>query len=1154
MRLLGIQDSGFLLLLLSFCLFENSSWAQSQPSTQDKREIVREQTIYIPYEDLKKVFERDGRGVYLPYDQFEKLWKEAQQARGQSPTTQPIQSMLVSAENDASIQRDLMVVTAKLRIDLVGKGWHRIPLQLRDAAIQSAKIEGQPARIVTDPSGYALLIEREQAEAKTIALELEYAKAIAKSPGQNVVGFAAPQAPINRWNIKIPEPGVKVQIEPMMAGSQVSGSDPKITEVTAFIGAAPQVSISWVPKSESAIGMEALASVQVQQTVLVEEGLVRMNSNLTYTIDRAELRELRIDLPRSHKVINVIHPNVKRWTFEKIEQPNPNEVQTILVELFEPAKKNQELSLETELTLPNQATSSFEIQPIVCRDANRQSGFIGIRVADSLKMNSSERMGLVQADLAEAPVLWHNQKWTSIYRYSSIPYRLLCSIEKVKPSIRVTQRVEYIAEVERLNVELSTQHQIENSGVFQLEFEIPTNYELLQVKSSPSAGVGDVEIDRFEKSSTDSTRWIVHLKKRTIGAVGLWLQMRQSLSSLDLRNPTEKPIELALELPRAAGVDVQWVEGWAAVYTPESLRVTPIELTGARDTVSQDLRLKWQANCQTRFPNTTEALAFAYSMEKVSVKVGVERRKPFVTHRQWLHAFVDSGAIRYASTHFVRAQYSAITKWRLDVPQALAKEIRVESQGVRESVITPAPADLAEGYVAWELTSDVPWIGDREFRLTWQSKLDSLDIGKSTAIDVPVLIARGVDQSFGQITLHKREGIDLDNVKSMDGLRAIDPRFDLLPEINSRSAGSELSDVKQAASAFEYQGDWKLNVEATRFALQSISTTNIERAYLQATLTRSDQIAVQAAFRMKNARQRVALKLPVDAEFNSQPLRINGESASLERGTDGVFFIPMASSDPSKATLVELSYLYKGKPNSIPLPVFPDEPSIQKVYLQVAMPKEWVLLSTNRRWNDEFEWRKDGWQFVPENHLTEQALQQWVSEDTAIRISSATSGILKGTEQSFLFSSIRPGKEQDQSFESSTIDSRWLSAMILIGFVVLAIIMLHSPWRLKIAAAALVVSVLLSLGLFSPLLARQLLNYPTMVGAGIVAIFWSSQSLATWGSSIRQTALSRRVPSPATVNNSATNAPPETKESQSKEVKSEDNPKAAEDNSSEGGN
>ena len=41
---------------------------------------LRERTIYIPYSRLRSIFERDGRGVFIPYDQFQELWKAARSA------------------------------------------------------------------------------------------------------------------------------------------------------------------------------------------------------------------------------------------------------------------------------------------------------------------------------------------------------------------------------------------------------------------------------------------------------------------------------------------------------------------------------------------------------------------------------------------------------------------------------------------------------------------------------------------------------------------------------------------------------------------------------------------------------------------------------------------------------------------------------------------------------------------------------------------------------------------------------------------------------------------------------------------------------------------------------------------------------------------
>ena len=109
------------------------------------------------------------------------------------------------------MQKDVVTVTAKVTIDVLTEGWHEIPLRLADSAIRSAKIGEEPARVVFDPStGYKLLFEKKGKEAARVVLDLAYAKAFSKAPGTNSVTFDAPQAPVNRWQIVIAEPGVKV--------------------------------------------------------------------------------------------------------------------------------------------------------------------------------------------------------------------------------------------------------------------------------------------------------------------------------------------------------------------------------------------------------------------------------------------------------------------------------------------------------------------------------------------------------------------------------------------------------------------------------------------------------------------------------------------------------------------------------------------------------------------------------------------------------------------------------------------------------------------------------------------------------------------------------------------------------------------------------
>ena len=200
--------------------------AESQQESD--ADVLKEQIIYVPYEKLPQVFEKPARGVFLPYDQFQQLWDSARKNSStevdQGP---PLRSLITSIESSAEVRGDVMEVQAQLKIQLLGEGWHEIPLRLADAAISSAKIGDENARIVFRPGqGYFLLLEETETEANSLTLDLTYAKTYVKSPGLNQVGFQAPQASINRWKITIKDRGVKVNVRPLVAATETrDGAD-----------------------------------------------------------------------------------------------------------------------------------------------------------------------------------------------------------------------------------------------------------------------------------------------------------------------------------------------------------------------------------------------------------------------------------------------------------------------------------------------------------------------------------------------------------------------------------------------------------------------------------------------------------------------------------------------------------------------------------------------------------------------------------------------------------------------------------------------------------------------------------------------------------------------------------------------------------------
>ena len=117
---------------------------------------------------------------------------------------------------------------------------------------------------------------------------------------------------------------------------------------------------------------------------------------------------------------------------------------------------------------------------------------------------------------------------------------------------------------------------------------------------------------------------------------------------------------------------------------------------------------------------------------------------------------------------------------------------------------------------------------------------------------------------------------------------------------------------------------------------------------MRVVVTRSNQRGVQALYRLRSARQRLAIVLPADAEFEAQPARINGKPVALERGDQGQLFVPLSGQDPNTPFALELRYSVPGDHQRISIPEFPEDPAVQKVYAAVYFPNELALVRAMR--------------------------------------------------------------------------------------------------------------------------------------------------------------------------------------------------------------
>lgn len=1080
--------------------------AEDVAAAEGKAETpLREQTIYIPYAKLRSLFEKEGRGVFLPYDKFQQLWNAAQAAAKKIEDIKPPIGALISEIDSVAVindKADVVEVTATIKIEVLMEGWNEIPLRLKDAAIRSAKLGDDPARLLHDANtGYKLLFEKKGKGAEQLTLKLIYARAYAKSPGSNSVQFDAPQAPVNRWEIRVSQPGVKVNVHPKLSATEASAEmgnekpeDKKETVVEAFVGAADVVKIDWTPKAEGAAGLTALTTVQARQEVTIDERVVRTRATLVYEISRADLSKLQVAVPTDHDVVNVFDDNVKGWT-----QKNDALGKIITVDLFQPARGTQNLVIELEKFIGDKempaemARQQVKVPVIRAIDVGRQQGILVVRLAESLRSEVDSRLDLLQIDAAELPPPLAGQQWAYSFRYSRAAYDLTLTVESVKPQVEVDQLAEVFVEPQQTTVTLLAIYNITRAGVFQLELDVPEGYDVRSVQGRDAAGAGAVQVDSHhladreikvtvngnEETRKSKSRLNVNLSRKALGRVALAVELQKRFEDPNLLSPTGTKSALEVPVIRVAPNSAARSQGRLIVYTPDSLAVHPTEQVGLRPISPAEAVQGMESLRAGRFPLVRELLAYAFTQEPARLKVEAERRRPYIEAQQTLIARVEQGVVKYESLFQYDVKYSGVKSLRLDVPTALVKELRNQTPAIRERPLDPQPTDVAPGYTALELTGEAELLGPVQVKFTWEQKLGELTAGSAVKITLPILKAVGVDRFWGQIAATRAETIDIGE-DAKTGLRPIDPRIDLKVP------------VPDAARAFEFHDTWSLTLLATRYELESVKKTSVELGFVRIVATRTNELTVQALYRIRSAKQRIQVILPpavdISKAFDTQPLRINNQNVNLERDAQNNLFIPLVGHSPDTPVVVELRYHYPGTAADLRVPTFVDEETaVQQVYLAAYLPEEQQLLGMTGNWTPDAE-NRETW--PPQSHR----YHNHVKVDPLAQIRADVAGCATVGEDfrpdgtMYLFSALRPTK--DDALRLVSMNRNWLHVLIfglvaMVGVVLTARPIADRLWYL----AALVVAIVL-IAVLMPTFAKAVLGDTLWLAIGLVIFVW----------------------------------------------------------------
>ncbi|MGI5924193.1 MAG: hypothetical protein ACOX9E_09640 [Lentisphaeria bacterium] len=1035
-----------------------------------------EKNIYLPYERLWEIFEKDQRGVFLPYAEFQQLWQRAYGQPDPEKPKPPAPALITAIRGDMTVLEHNVRSSVTLSIDLYERGWLLMPLALPGCAVTHAAIGDDAARLIHESqSGYTLLYHKESAERESITLSLDFISDIQKQPGINSLQFQPPASPISTWELLIPEADAKVTADQERMIMEKVPAEAGQSRFRLHLSGGAKRTISWTPKAEGAKGLEALINTSAELINSIEDGMLFTQALIRCRISRVSVRQLALAIPAAFRVTSVFDPNIREWNLSADEVG-----QRLDIQLYEPVTDEQNVSLEMERTL---ADGQIDIPAIALPGAVRQQGHIAIRLGDGLKAELSERRGLTQAaPAAMPPGMAGKGPFFACYQYAALPWQLRYHVQALKPLISSETSSTAVVMPNTLQLLSEFRVKVRQTGIFHLDLDIPDGFEV-----APCQGLAGVQIsDQHLGDAVAGRRPLrVNFRQKSTEPV-IRLTLRRELSEPALLLHGQKPAELSIAVPRLGGENIDQENGRLSVSAPPHLRIVPLRSENLRSIdVSGDTPAPIAPN-DSPSQRALPVLAYGYSAPAAQplLVLAADRRPPHSTVTQLISLSVLSGnQLNVECVLNVDVQYSGIKALQLGVPKELLPRLQILPASFRLSPLAETTEEYPEGYQACSIQGEAEFYEKRSVTLRWTDDLGDIPVGSSRDLQLPCLIVSAVNRSWGQIVFMKNDMTDLSPLKA-EKLLPIDPRFNLLPELAGKSA--------QVARAFEFHSPWQLQARITRYQHEKVKSSSIERGLIRMVHTRSNNLSVQAAYAMRSVRQRLELQLPPEVVFDSTPARINDRPVPLEKGGEGQYFIPLTGQAQGEPLLLELRYLLPESRGIFMLPQFPDDTAIQQLYLMVYLPKELSIMDCKGPWNNENVWALQGVMSVrprPRRHANE--LISWLCagqrQFEACR-ESLQSFVTDG--QPVLYSTLHPPAGPNGALHL-LLWPTWLGKALFIAIIIaVGLLLLKASLFKRALTVGFMLSAMGFLAVFAPSFCYGIVSNASVVAALTVAIIW----------------------------------------------------------------
>ncbi|TLD72818.1 hypothetical protein FEM03_01735 [Phragmitibacter flavus] len=845
----------------------------------------------MPYEDLEKVFNDGGKGVFLPYKEFLELWGELNLKRVTEEVKPPQDGVVSRAEYRARRDGETLVIDAVVTVESFKKGWLSLPLTRGNTPMGLAEADTGEAILKAGAEGYDVLLP----DKGRYELKLKMYAAVKRVAGKQGVTLVLPKATVSRFDMLVPGNGWAFEVNPAAAyTAREEGAD---TQLAFFVGSGGKFDIHWQKRdAETALAPLILVSNQIKAEV--QAGSLVTKSELDLRILRAAVPNVVLTVPAGQQVMSVAGAGLKDWNLE-----TAGEGQRLTLTPNEPVKDAWKINLVLEAALPN-LPGELVVPEIGVEGAAQQRGEIGVLAEGHLDVTPKAAEGMVQ----QTQTGGEESALTAVggYRFLKLPAKLTLSVAEAKAQVDVDSVTLLTVNRESMKLESRFQYAIRRVGIFESRMNLPSGWsgwEVMGMKADRWAVEGSTLVVKFDKQMLGEVAFTLRAQAVRGGAteevavpvlvplevtrhdakVGVAVQTSLEVSTKllgDLRQDDVSSLDIAA--PRSMNGD--------PFGGPPGLIPSPQKVEASGLSVSTGTEL---------------TLAFRYRDEiKTAGTLGFKAREPQVNVEVLTLVEAREQSLRHSWTLAFDVAYAGTDRFVLAVPKSVEGDIRFVDPGVKEidknyqaSEAMKKELPGAEGFAFWEVILRSERMNQFSLSLSVEKPLPA-ESGKALeflAVHVP-----GSFQETAQVAVVKEDALEIRDYK-VENLEEIDPA-ELHRQISRPGVLLAFKSRSQAV---------KLALEVTRNAYIAVPQAVVTHAILtSAVATDGAQTTEMIYWVRNNAQQFLAVELPKGARLVSdvfvdgttqQPMKREGSDDLLVR-------LPAGAGSTSRSLPVRLVY------------------------------------------------------------------------------------------------------------------------------------------------------------------------------------------------------------------------------------------------------